>query len=267
MHAVTTGTDNPLIGAPPEEVHLSDPPLERVICQVRFPTILAVRRAEGVIGFQEAIRSNYPILQEDQVRNLKLRVPGEYETENDVIWRFSDQSRNWRASLASGFVSLETTEYESRHGFLHRLQEVLEAVEETLKPQVTSRVGLRYINRIVGPAFDSIETMVRAEVLGLAATPLGPRAGRMLSEAWFDAKEGALAIRWGRVPANFSPGASIEAIESPSWIIDIDMYDDSEQRFEAQALTELSRTFAERVYAIFRWTVTTALLRHYGGDP
>jgi uncharacterized protein (TIGR04255 family) len=260
---------NPLFGAPRQEVRLVDSPLARVLCQVRFPTILAVRKAESVIGFQEAIRSGYPILQEEKVRNVTVRLPSELEAEEDVIWRFSDQAQRWRVSLSSSFVALETTEYESRHGFLDRLAKIVGAVEAKLKPQVTTRIGLRYVNRITGPPFEQIETMVRKEVLALLATPLAPRVEQMLSEARLDAEEASLSIRWGKLPqAVAHPALPLDAVETDSWIIDIDMYDDTPgQEFKAAGLTETSRTFAERIYSVFRWMVTDELLRYYGGNP
>ena len=43
---------NPLVGSPPAEVPLTDPPLVRVIAQVRFPTILSVENAEFIAPFQ-----------------------------------------------------------------------------------------------------------------------------------------------------------------------------------------------------------------------
>jgi uncharacterized protein (TIGR04255 family) len=263
-----TPMGNPLIGAPPEEVHLARSPLARVICQVRFPTILAVRKADTVIGFQEAIRRDYPLLQEEQVRNVTVRLPGELETENDVIWRFADQAQSWRTSLSSGFVSLETTQYESRHAFLNRLKRVLEAVEATLRPQVTTRIGLRYVNRISGVALENLERMVRKEVLGLLATPLAVHVERTLTETRLDAEEATLSIRWGK-PGNLPPpGLPQDAIETESWIIDIDMYDESPNRaFNAAELTETAQTFAERIYSVFHWTVTDELLRYYGGNP
>jgi hypothetical protein len=48
--------DTPLTGPPPAEVPLTDPPLVRVIAQVRFPLIASVEKREFIAPFQEAFR-------------------------------------------------------------------------------------------------------------------------------------------------------------------------------------------------------------------
>jgi uncharacterized protein (TIGR04255 family) len=111
--------------------------------------------------------------------------------------------------------------------------------------------------------------MVRKEVLALIATPLAPRVERMLNEARLDAEEASLSLRWGKLPRKLAlQGVALDAVETDSWIIDIDMYDDSPgQEFKATGLTEITRTFAERIYSVFHWMVTDELRRYYGGNP
>ena len=46
----------PLSGPPPAEVQLPNAPLVRVIAQVRFPQILAIRNPDTVAKLQQAVR-------------------------------------------------------------------------------------------------------------------------------------------------------------------------------------------------------------------
>ena len=53
----------PLQGPAPKEIPLPNAPLVSVIAQVRFPTRLAVRNPDRIIGFQDLIGTHYPHLE------------------------------------------------------------------------------------------------------------------------------------------------------------------------------------------------------------
>ena len=63
----------PLNPTPTPEVPLSRAPLVRVLAQARFPTILAIRDADKVASFQEALRETYPNLSREQVPQYRNR--------------------------------------------------------------------------------------------------------------------------------------------------------------------------------------------------
>src|SRR5690348_14768300 len=80
----------PLSGGSPAEVPLPRAPLVLVVAQVRFPTILAIRNADRVAAFQEAIRRTYPILRQERVAQLVFAVPGGPTApaiSESLIWR------------------------------------------------------------------------------------------------------------------------------------------------------------------------------------
>ena len=68
--------DNPLEAPTPEEVPLNDAPLVRVIAQLRFPEILSVEQREFVAPFQEATRSRYPVLRQEQTHRASAGAGG-----------------------------------------------------------------------------------------------------------------------------------------------------------------------------------------------
>jgi hypothetical protein len=105
---------DPLRGPPPSEVPLKNAPLLRVIAQVRFPTLLAVRSADRVSGFQDAVRDRYPYLEQE---NVAVFPPGLISVPDGghdrvVHWRFWDEQRHWRTTLNQDFLAIETTAYE-----------------------------------------------------------------------------------------------------------------------------------------------------------
>ena len=260
---------NPLTAPPPEEVPLKDAPLVRVIAQVIFPPILSIEKKDFVGSFQEAIREKYPILHPEQTQALVFGPQGGLQPSLQVTWRFVDITDDWRVSLAPNFVALETTAYSSRSDFLERLEYILVAFNESFKPQIIERFGLRYIDRLVLQDTKELSSLVRPEIAGIAATEFGEHVHQTINESLFMIPEGndQIIARWGLMPigATFDPGA-IEPIAEPSWILDLDMSLSGNREFSVEALRIESRRFTERIYTFFRWAITDDFLRRFGGE-
>lgn len=261
---------NPLLDPPPAEVRLPDAPLIRVIAQVRFAEILSVQNPFFVAPFQEALRSKYPVLEQEDAQDVVLEPEGVAAARRRTTWRFRELDGAWRVSLAPDFVALETTNYTSRSDFLERLKVILQAAQEHLRPAVVQRLGMRYIDRVQGDDAQEIERLVRRELLAILATSLSSHVRHGMSEALFDVPGGSerLRMRWGRIPAHgtVDPRA-IEPIAEPSFVLDLDMFSTEESPFSTEAISDDARRYAERLYALFRWAVTEEFLRRYGGRP
>jgi uncharacterized protein (TIGR04255 family) len=263
---------NPLTAPPPEEVPLEDAPLIRVIAQLRFPPILSIEKKDFVGSFQEAIRESYPILQPEQTQGFAFSPQGVVPIAPQVTWRFVDtlDNWNWRVSLASNFIALETTAYLSRRDFLKRLENIFVALNENFKPASIERFGLRYIDRIVGQNLQDISSLVKPEIAGIMAVDFREHIHQTINESLFiipDRGEQIVA-RWGAMPAGttFDPEA-IEAVADPSWILDLDMSVSKNRDFHVEELMGEAQHFAERIYTFFRWAVEDDFLRRYGGKP
>ena len=126
-------------------------PLSSVICQIRFNPITSLLTEVGVVGFQEALRESFPEFSRHQEAEIGIS-----DTETSVkrrvpIWRMSDDSGRWRASIAVGFVSLETRKYKEFSDFLERLMPVVSALDRTVHPGGSTRLGLRFVNQFTLP--------------------------------------------------------------------------------------------------------------------
>ncbi len=260
---------NPLVAAAPEEIPLRNAPLVRVIAQVRFPVIASIDNRGFIASFQEAIRDAYPVLRPEMTQGFVVGVQGVTPAPSQVIWRFHDVQGQWRVSLAPDFIALETTAYTSRSDFLARLHGALRALHEHIGPKITDRVGLRYIDRVLMHGVEDIATLVRQEVIGILATPMAASAQQALSESLFVVPNtrARLLARWGQVPpqGTVDPDA-LEPVDTLSWILDLDMFSVESRAFDPEALVAEVRTYAERIYTLFRWAVTEEFLRRYGGE-
>ena len=259
---------NPITGTLPAEVPLPKAPLVRVITQVRFPLIVSIEKPDFIAPFQEALRGVYPVLRQERTKGIVFNVQGIRPATSAVTWRFKDVDAKWQVSLAPDFVALETTSYSSRKDFFDRLSVVVNALEKHFEPKVVDRIGVRYIDRLVGPALGEIQKLIRPHMLGILGTAAAGNVEQMINESIFAAQPTGemILLRHGRVPkdATVDP-AAIDPINEPSWILDIDMFRSGSREFRAQEITDQARSYAERIYTFFRWAVSDDFLRHFGG--
>jgi len=266
----------PLATEIPAEVPLPQAPLSRVIAQIRFPPILSVRKEDSVANFQEALRTDYPYLRKDEVRNIDMGFGQEPRMSESVIWRLSDRHEPaaWRVSLGVDFVALETWGYESRQDFLNRLRTVLESMKTCLRPAEAQRLGLRYIDRLEGEALDRIGDLLQESVLGILQPgdrpldALRKATVHSMNQTRFLALEGVIQARWGNLPpqATYDPDA-LRPAGTASWILDLDMFSPTALPFRPDELLAKTEAFAKRIYSVFRLMVTNEFLNFHGGIP
>ena len=93
----------PLGGPAPAEVNLREPPLVRVLAQIRFPDILRIDAKADVAGLQEEIRGDYPLFEQQTIQQVQFQVgasePAIRQMPGSNLWRFISADRNWRLSL------------------------------------------------------------------------------------------------------------------------------------------------------------------------
>src|SRR5438552_2734105 len=134
---------------PLDEILLSDAPLVAVVAQLRFPPVASIAREEFIGPFQEALRSDYPVLRQEREVSLILTPAGIGASgDSGHVWRFRDKADTWRVSLAPSFVALDTTAYVDHTSFVSRLRAVLEALAASIGPATFDRFGLRYADRV-----------------------------------------------------------------------------------------------------------------------
>jgi len=260
----------PLGGSPPSEISLPRAPLVRVLSQIRFPGILKIDNKDAVSGFQEAIRRDYPLFEQETKQQIQVQIgPGGPAVKQvpGNLWRFQDAARNWRLSLDTESLSLEVHAYTSRNDFLARWTKVLDSIETAFDPRIALRIGMRYIDRVSEKALDSIDEFVHTDILGFAKPPLREHVRHALSEATLEIEEGEMLLRWGIMPANTTIDPNLlPPVPDRSWILDIDVSSIEQREFEHEKLGKSFRALAERAYSVFRHMTTPKFLQAYGGQ-
>jgi uncharacterized protein (TIGR04255 family) len=133
-------------------------PLDKVVCQLRFPSILRID-AEIPAEFQERVRKHFPNFSEASEWRVEIHPELRGELPPEVLrqalqssgnknYEFSSEDGLWKANLTRSFVALTTKRYIRWEEFKEKLKIPLNALIEVYSPDYFSRVGLRYIDVI-----------------------------------------------------------------------------------------------------------------------
>lgn len=260
---------SPLGGKSPVEIPLAKAPLERVIAQVQFSHIIDIDNAGSIGPFQNIIRGEYPHLNiaAEQIIQIQQGPMGQSMTPKQrPVYTFHDVHRNWRITLTSESLALDVKKYTSRHDFLKRWSEVLKALGAQFSPFVVG-LGMRYIDRIKDSEFARVNDLIKEVYLGPLFPKFVDQVQHMISETVLRAEEGNLLLRLGKLPSGgtFDPNV-LEPVNGESFIVDIDVSQGIQMKFEQPEIDAKFRKFAERAYTMFRDIVTEEFDRVYGGS-
>lgn len=125
-------------------------PIEVVICQLRFPTVL---RIDSEAQFQDLVRQTYPFYQSKPlipaVSGLPAQVtslfpPGLPFGQTDKLHEFMDRTKKWAVLLGRDSLALTCGQYQQWEQFKEFLDAPLAALRRLYSPPFFVRLGLRY---------------------------------------------------------------------------------------------------------------------------
>ena len=252
----STGTFN--LGPIPE-IHLARAPLEKVLAQVQFSLTPELVSDEGEHQLAAAL-TRYPVRRRGQSINLKIN-PATASMEKEAVTTriFTDPESSWVVTVMNTAVSLETAAYDSRDDFCRRAREVFEAVAAVSTPPIVDRVGLRYIDRVCDEAdLERLDNYLnpRLRVLdGAVASPLTVEYS--ISDTILRiAEDERLKVRSGLLPPRAVFDPVIAPIDTPSWVLDLDIFTTGRYPLLPDKLDERLSRYAEHIYSFFRWATT-----------
>ena len=136
-----------------ERVVYDRSPLHEVICQIRFPDILAIEAKEPA-DFQEAIRADFPryLLKKDQpapkITGFVDGIPQVDRPAPITNYHFVSADNMWKLNLTRNFIALSTLRYTCWEDFAKMLDKPLAQFIKIYQPAFFQRIGLRYVNGI-----------------------------------------------------------------------------------------------------------------------
>lgn len=244
-----------------QEVPLASPPLDEVICQVRFPPILRIANEEPV-DFQELIRGRYPVIQKKHTFQLQLAEPGnpgESSIEpQPIMFLFTNPDDKGQLALSPGFYAVSTERYVGWDAFMQDLKLAHETVGEIYQPAFSTRIGLRYINRLTtsntqATTQKELFKLIRKELTATLRGKVWENAAEMFGVVNFTSPAEQMNLRYG-----------YEIIDTvPTFLLDFDVFE--EGRLDLSEVLSRCERYHEEIYHAFRWSITKEALDHFGG--
>jgi uncharacterized protein (TIGR04255 family) len=231
-------------------------PLNAVVCQLRFPTVLRIETLPT--GFQEAVRGAFPLFEEknepDLPRELAPLVAQHLGFKSIKNFHFTSADKDWTINLTREFIALTCRKYRRWEAFRDHLRLALDAFVKEYQPSFFTRVGLRYQDSIkpssLGLQGRPWRELIAPHILGvLADRGVGDSTEAQVGECRI-----ALVGDIGKVVIKH--GVAMEADELV-YVIDSDFFAEGQMGVE-EAYGRLDE-FKRRASRLFRWSITEVL--------
>lgn len=243
-------------------------PLNEVLCQLRFPSILKVTSQQPV-EFQEMIRTDYPILSinrpvelpaHNQAPELSTILESlEQMLASDTLYTFTSEDSQWQVSLSKDFIGLSTKSYKKYEDFREKFQHILEIFEELYKPSSYIRIGLKYQDLVLpsrlGVQADWKLLIKRHLIPELYSEELASSVKGIQKVIMLEFEDGNANLRHGIVEVN---DPDREIINEQAYLIDTDLF--TEQRVVGiENVFNYLANFNQLAGKLFRWSITDEL--------
>jgi uncharacterized protein (TIGR04255 family) len=244
----------------PRVLYLKNP-LEEVICQLRFPPILRIA-SELPVGYQERIRHQYPLFQDDRSQVSELPISAEVakrlgiDLGSTVAYEFMSPDGDQTVTLARDFLALTSRNYERWEAFWQQLAVPLQALQDEYSPAFFTRLGLRYRNVIrrsaLGLSTVPWADLIRPYLVGVLALPDVEPYTQQAKQQSLILLRGVL----GQVRINNGSARDPETDED-CYVIDSDFFTD--ERTETKHAGSTLGEFNRKAGHLFRWCIEDQL--------
>lgn len=234
-------------------------PIKLVVCQIKFPLLTRFDETGFIAPVQSALSSRFPRVSQEQQFGMTFGPQGVAQIPPTPLWRFHELDGPWTVAVGRDFLALETQEYRRFEDLVDRLIASLGALAE-LDIEVRERIGLRYVNRL------SVEDaqrpadwrpLIRSELLGVVGGPdLGDDVVQALEQIRLREPDGIVVINHGYLSSEASGN------DGPHYLIDIDVFDETAVRFDAEEILTLVNSFHERLKDLFEISITDEMRAH-----
>lgn len=127
---------------------LTDPPIELIIAQIRFPTLAALFANDGYVDFADAIANTFPNASPEHHMEVSIGPEGVSSGSRNPVWKFEDLEGQRTLTLTPAFLALETKQYHSFTAFRDSLLDTWQTLIDCHSIQNRTRIGLRYVDRV-----------------------------------------------------------------------------------------------------------------------
>jgi uncharacterized protein (TIGR04255 family) len=176
-------------------------------------------------------------------------------------WRLSALDGSWHLNVEARSLSIESTSYGSwNNDFLPRLQRVLEALEKVGPPVIETRLGLRYINILVGSSVRRSPISALSDLSDLIAPwLLGPLNESQLQE-YIQISQGRVVFKFEHYNAILNHGVVTAESGELGYLVDIDAFREGGRAFNGEDVLAHSTILHSISLGLFQRSLTPELL-------
>ena len=247
----------------PREIY-RDNPLEEVIFQLRFPTILSITSGPPA-KFQEQIRDEYPWYAQqgpadlpDVPSELREMIQGFGMPQLPFTYQFETENRTRTISLAQDAVSVQERQYHQWLDFRKEIQRTEGILREIYAPAFYTRIGLRYRD-VLDRSHYGLETIPWSELLNPIF--LGVLGSREVPQEAVQQSQSQVVLTIPDVDGgqvSLQHGLAAREGEDPSvYLIDADFY--TQSRCHSDDAFDAADKFNKWAGHLFRWAITDVL--------
>jgi uncharacterized protein (TIGR04255 family) len=240
----------------PDRTLLATPPLVVTLVQVRFDARETVASVETGTALLERARV-LGLAEMTQIFNQIVIIPAPEHApaRQPAGWRFVAKDGSNLTVLADQ-MTFETPSYRGWDAFSATWAACLDTLAEVVAPALTTRLGLRYVNRITPAGITSAADLRTGELIDPAF--LGPSVESALSE-YVTGAEGKVALTFpDQIDALVQHGVVREG-DTQVFVLDIDCFRTQGSRFDRGEVLAASNELNQCSLQVFQTVVREPL--------
>lgn len=257
-------------------LRLPHSPLVYVIAQINISAVMAME--QYVPQIQELLRhKGFPRFKEGILPELRLDTLGSPPT---IIThpRYEFQDRDGRTGIVVSpkFVGVHTNRYSNCEEFLEIVSLAVEILQQTAKPDLVERIGLRYVDLIRLASGENMRDYVPEHLVGYDTDQVkvaeasfafqftGKSShGRILARGYPAQSGNALPPDLQNAPLDYS---EIPASNSGDAFLDFDHSSEAKLEFGTTEIVASIEQLHDALDLIFRKSVTANALKKWGAE-
>lgn len=265
----------------PPDYSLSNAPLVQALAQVRYPLIADFESMSGIAPLQRELRDAFPYMQRQKVNELSFVAGPAGPSANaaeSINWHFTSDADDLIV-IGAGSATLSVGEsYTGVSDFSRSFRRLLDALHAVGVTR-SDRLGVRYLSTAsdVPTEPQSWRQWFKSELYGWPGSGMvGDRVSiTSISQTILAAPPEGLpvalpgnmqaVVRHGAIPSGTDvPGIPPFAVESASYLLDIDIFTEGAQQFQPQLIADQFSVFHREIDKFFYWSLTEEGGKHFG---
>lgn len=254
-----------------DETPLARSPIVSVVWQLRFEEHPALIAPQTALRLQELIggAAEFSLTQLPRIQ-LSVQAVGPAVAEGIPTpavgaagggWRLSAADGSWHLNVEANNVSIESSRYGSWAGdFSPRLQRVLEALVDVGPPVVETRLGLRYINIVVGSAVGRQPLSAPGQLGGLIAPWLLGALNEPQLQDFVQMANGRIMFRFEHDNTILNHGVVSAENGELGYLVDIDSFREGGRAFQKDDVLAHSEVLHRIALGLFQSSLTGEIL-------